>query len=82
MLVLSRKQDERILIGNDIAVTVVRITGHTVRIGVDAPEGMPVQRQEVYDAIRKQRLQSPVASLQDYFQVPKAKGDDASSTDP
>ena len=47
MLVLSRKVGERILIGDNISVTVVRITGGGVRIGVEAPENMTVIRQEL-----------------------------------
>jgi carbon storage regulator len=47
MLVLSRKVGERILIGDNIAVTVVRITGGGVRIGIEAPAEMPVIREEL-----------------------------------
>ena len=47
MLVLSRKVGERIWIGEDISVTVVRITGGGVRIGIEAPSEMPVVREEL-----------------------------------
>ena len=47
MLVLSRKIGERILIGDNIAVTVVRITGNGVRIGIEAPSNVAVIRQEL-----------------------------------
>lgn len=47
MLVLSRKPGERILIGEDIAVTVVRIGPNTVRIGIDAPRDMNIVRDEL-----------------------------------
>jgi len=47
MLVLSRKVGERILIGDNISVTVVRITGGGVRLGVEAPPDMAVIRQEL-----------------------------------
>jgi carbon storage regulator len=47
MLVLSRKAGERILIGDKIAVTVVRIAPGIVRIGVDAPDGLPILREEL-----------------------------------
>ncbi len=47
MLVLSRKVGERILIGDEIAVTVVRVTGGGVRIGIEAPAEMPVIREEL-----------------------------------
>ena len=47
MLVLSRKAGERICIGEDISVTVVRISGGGVRIGIEAPKEMPVIREEL-----------------------------------
>ncbi len=47
MLVLSRKVGERIWIGEDIAVTVVRITGGGVRIGIEAPSNLAVVREEL-----------------------------------
>ena len=47
MLVLSRKVGEKILIGDDIAVTVVRLSGGGVRIGIDAPVEMAVVREEL-----------------------------------
>lgn len=51
MLVLSRKVDERIKIGADIYITVVRIAGDKVRLGVEAPAETPVHREEVALAI-------------------------------
>ncbi len=47
MLVLSRKPGERILIGNDIVVTVVRFQGGTVRLGIEAPREFAVVREEL-----------------------------------
>jgi len=51
MLVLSRHRDESIMIGDDVTITVVDIRGDKVRLGIDAPEEIPVHRREVYDAI-------------------------------
>ena len=47
MLVLSRKVGERILVGNDVRITVVRVASGGVRIGVEAPNGTPVIREEL-----------------------------------
>lgn len=53
MLVLSRHINERIVIGDDVVITVVDIRGDKVRIGIEAPNDTPVHRQEVYDAIKR-----------------------------
>ncbi len=55
MLVLSRKVGERILIGPDIAVTVVRVTGGGVRLGIEAPPELPVVREELAQAIQEEQ---------------------------
>ena len=49
MLVLTRKVGERIQIGDDIVITVVRINGTSSRLGVEAPAGMVIVRQELAD---------------------------------
>lgn len=54
MLVLSRHRDESIIIGDDIVLTIVDIRGDKVRIGIDAPQSVPVHRREVYDAIKRE----------------------------
>ncbi len=54
MLVLSRKRGESIVIGGSITVTVVEFRGDKVRLGISAPEEVPVHRQEVYEAIKRQ----------------------------
>lgn len=55
MLVLSRHRDESIMIGDDIVITVVDIRGDKVRLGIDAPTQIPVHRQEIYDAIQREK---------------------------
>ncbi len=54
MLVLSRHRDECIMIGDDVTITVVDIRGDKVRLGIDAPKHVPVHRQEVYEAIKRE----------------------------
>ncbi|MCL2609099.1 MAG: carbon storage regulator CsrA [Treponema sp.] len=56
MLILSRKVDERIVIGDDISISIVEIRGDQVRIGVEAPKTVKVFRKEVFDAIRTENL--------------------------
>ena len=58
MLVLSRKKDESIMIGDNISITVVDIRGDKVRLGVHAPTEISVHRQEVFDAIQREHLRA------------------------
>lgn len=51
MLVLTRKPGEKILIGDDIVITVLDVRGDGVRIGIDAPRGLRIQRDEVVRAV-------------------------------
>lgn len=51
-LVLSRKQNETVCIGDSITVTVVEIRGDKVRLAIVAPKTVPVHRQEIYQAIQ------------------------------
>jgi carbon storage regulator len=52
MLILSRKINEKIMIGEEISISIIDIRGDQVRIGVDAPKTVKVFRREVFDAIR------------------------------
>lgn len=49
MLVLSRKQNERIRVGDSVVVTIVRVSGDKVRIGIEAPPNVRVLRDELDD---------------------------------
>jgi carbon storage regulator len=55
VLVLSRKKDEKIIIGDNITVMIIEIRGDKVRIGVEAPKDITVHRWEVYQAIKEQQ---------------------------
>jgi carbon storage regulator len=56
MLVLTRKSNQSIMIGDDIEVTVLAIMGEKVRIGIQAPRDIPVFRKEVYLEIQQERM--------------------------
>ena len=58
MLVLARKKDEGVMIGDDIRIVIVEVRGDKVRIGVDAPRHIPVHRQEIWLEIQRQREDS------------------------
>ena len=55
MLVLTRKSNQSIMIGDDIEVSVLAIMGEKVRIGIEAPRKVPVFRKEVYLEIQQER---------------------------
>ena len=59
MLVLTRKSNQSIMIGDDIEVTVLAIMGEKVRIGIQAPRSIPVFRKEVYIEIQSEREDEP-----------------------
>jgi carbon storage regulator len=58
MLVLSRHRDESIIIGDDVVITIVDIRGDKVRLGINAPQDIPVHRREVYEAIQRENLKA------------------------
>lgn len=53
MLVLSRFKDQKIIIGDSIEVEVVEVRGDRVRIGITAPDNVPIHREEVYEEIKR-----------------------------
>ncbi len=62
MLILTRKVGERLMIGDDIAVTVLSVKGNQVRVGVQAPASIAVHREEIYDRIQNERNGQKVVS--------------------
>ncbi len=54
MLVLSRKAEESMFIGDDIKITVLDIRGGQVRIGITAPQDIKIHREEVYERINQE----------------------------
>lgn len=65
MLVLSRQRDESIMIGDNVQVTIVDIRGDKVRLGIVAPNEIPVHRKEVYDAIQRENRKAAEVATHD-----------------
>jgi carbon storage regulator len=55
MLILTRRVGERVVIGEEISITVLRIKGNQVRLGVNAPKNIAVQREEISDQAKSER---------------------------
>ena len=70
MLVLSRRRDETIMIGDDVELTVVDIRGDKVRLGITAPIRIAVHRKEIFDAIRRENEAAARLSERDAAGLP------------
>lgn len=72
MLVLTRKADEQILIGDEIKITLVRVRGNSVRIGIDAPKNIRVVRGELA-ARDASEASDPLVTREEVFARPEAQ---------
>ncbi len=74
MLVLTRKVNQSIMIGDDIEVVVLEVRGEQVRLGIKAPRNVTVHRREIYDAIQKENLMSAQTQPEDVPEAPPKAG--------
>ena len=58
MLILTRKKDEAIRLGEDIRIVLVQIKGGQVRLGIECPSSLRVLREELYEAVRQENLKA------------------------
>ena len=65
MLVIARKPGERICLGDDVTITVLDVTGHTVRLGIEAPAEIPVFRHEIWEAVSAENRAAAEANVAD-----------------
>jgi carbon storage regulator len=52
MLIITRKPGEKIMLGDDVTVEVIEVSGSSVRIGIAAPRSLPVYREEIWSAVK------------------------------
>ena len=71
MLVLSRQKDESIMIGDEVEITIVDVRGDKVRLGITAPNTIPVHRKEVYEAIQRENREAARVKMEDMASLPK-----------
>ena len=74
MLVLTRKLEESIIIGDGIEVRVVEISGEKVKLGIVAPKTVSVHRKEIYDAIQKENITAAASPARDMRDIAKTLG--------
>lgn len=63
MLVLTRKADESITIGNNIKISVLEVKGNQIKLGIEAPKNIPINRSEVYEKIMNENIRASQAPV-------------------
>jgi carbon storage regulator len=64
MLILTRRPGERVVIGDEeILVTVMGVSGHTVRLGIEAPQGVSIYREEIWLAVKEENRAAAAAEV-------------------
>lgn len=63
MLVLSRKVNEEVVVGSDVTVRVLSLNGGVVKLGIEAPQSVPVHRREVYERLSQGRKAAVAVDL-------------------
>jgi carbon storage regulator len=74
VLVLTRKAGEKIVIGDDITITILDVRGDGIRIGIDAPRGIKIQREEVLLAVAEANVAAAAAEDSVELQLKSALG--------
>jgi len=69
MLVLTRKSDESINLGDEITITVVEVKGNSVRLGIKAPTNVRIFRKEIYDKIKNENLISKDVLVDEFAKI-------------
>jgi carbon storage regulator len=73
MLILTRRPGERVVIGENVLVTVMGISGHTVRLGIEAPDGVTIYREEIWIAVKEENRAAAAAAADALPATPPAQ---------
>ena len=65
MLVLSRKPNESIMIGDEVEIKIVEVKGDYVKLGITAPKSIPVHRKEIFEAIQRENIEAAQSQVED-----------------
>ena len=73
MLIITRRPGEKLMIGDDVVVEVIEVSGSSVRIGIAAPRSIPVYREEIWTAVKEENAAAAAsaAKLPDRLPVPQ-----------
>lgn len=66
MLIITRRPGEKVMIGDDVVVEVLEVSGQSVRVGIAAPKAIPVYREEIYHAVKEEQAAAAVANGSDH----------------
>jgi carbon storage regulator len=53
VLIITRRPGEKIMLGDDVVIEVIEVSGSSVRVGIAAPRSLPVYREEIWEALKK-----------------------------
>ena len=67
MLIITRRPGEKLMVGDDVVIEVIEVSGSSVRIGIAAPKSIPVYREEIYTAVKEENA---AAAAADAAQLP------------
>jgi carbon storage regulator len=62
MLIITRKPGEKIMLGDDVTIEVIEVSGSSVRIGIAAPRSIPVYREEIWAAVKEENTASAASA--------------------